>query len=210
MKEHPILFSAPMVRAILDGRKTQTRRVVLPQPFDDGARPVRTEVDEAGVWRWWNGYLCHEPNRRRSPFGQVGDRLWVRETFYCDHYAYPDAPIGEMQELLCYRADGEWNDHIEDGVPSGWRPSIHMPRWASRISLEVTDVRVERIQSISYGDVLAEGCPTENSALASPDDFLWYECVWNTLNEQRGFGWHTNPWVWVVEFKQLEVAQAAA
>lgn len=184
MADRPILFSGPMVRAILGGRKTQTRRVVKNQP-------VQSRTDPA-VFGWWaedgcmiptfdadgdEGPVCH--------YGVPGDRLWVRETFNND-----------WTDHVIYRADG--GSAVEAGWPREpkWRPSIFMPRAACRLVLEVTAVRVERLQQIREADVHAEGCQ-----LVQGEDARWhYGSLWNSLNAKRGFGWDTNPWVWVIEF----------
>lgn len=201
MKERPILFSAPMVRALLDGTKTQTRRVVKPQPFaitSDGVPFVQTADDEK-FGRLGKVIVC--------PYGQPGDRLWVRE-------AWAPLTIGHA-----YSADPIWNSS-----PSGrWHPSIHMPRVASRILLEVTGVRVERLQDISEADAAAEGLVVRAGAAAfnasglpeyglpewadgTPGETRWnvsavqaYRSIWTEI---KGPGnWDANPWVWVVEFK---------
>ncbi len=190
MKEHPILFSAPMVRAILEGRKTQTRRVVkLPVRCPDtGAQLAGCE-------------LSLEPKHvieRICPYGTVGDRLWVRET-------WSKAKSCNVDELF-YRADGEHQSGRQRSLSyvereSRWRPSIHMPRWASRITLEVTGVRVERLQDISQADCVAEGMPE------STNGFLHhvvadYRKLWGDINGADS--WAANPWVWVIEFKQVK------
>lgn len=178
MSERPILFSGPMVRAILEGRKTVTRRVIR------GSLPT----DPAPVH-----FAC--------PYGRKGDRLWVRETFYCDDYRYPDAPVEDLRRLLEYRADhrcANW----EAGCPcrdengrSNWRPSIHMPRWACRLELEVVSVRAERLHEITDGaEVLAEGVLT-----SSRDGFA---NLWDEINGKRA-PWRDNPWVWRVEFRRV-------
>lgn len=208
MKERPILFNGPMVRAILDGRKTQTRRVVKPQPdtirhgkpFTVGGLPTSPIV---------------------CPHGQPGDRLWVRETFGAG--ARP-CPIEGCVEGLEYRADEACIDEIEDlplyqpEIPDDvecldrwmgkWTPSIHMPRWASRITLEITDVRVERLQDISEEDAVAEGSrPYQggwSNGLMGPfsHPILAFADLIDSLN---GPGtWDANPWVWVMEFRVLE------
>ena len=159
MKERPIIFSAPMVRAILDGRKTQTRRVVKPQPVGGD----RIERDGSG---WVVGRMRDSENAWRPlpcPFGQPGDGLWVRETWSGLHVFRNTAPlerksfVGDgypyMREDVWYWADGE----PEYGDWERPRPSIHMPRWASRLTLEITGVRVERLQEISEADAEAEG-----------------------------------------------------
>lgn len=186
MKDRPILFSAPMVRAILSGQKTQTRRIItsrhikFAQPSLDAA--IERSPSLAAAF---------------SPYGQTGDRLWVREAFSGPHYQSKSPPK-------------EWSDcdHIwywADGNPTSgdWtniKPSIHMPRWACRIALEVTGVRVERLQDISRGDAMAEGCPFANMA-EGPDPSKWYADLWSQINGDGA--WDANPWVWVVEFKVL-------
>jgi hypothetical protein len=140
MTARPILFNGEMVRAILDGRKTQTRRPVKPQPY------TTHPIHESPVYRNKTDTADCLLNRDQCPFGEPGDRLWVRETW---------EPFCEGRVL--YRADGEDQKNNVNGTSHCWRPSIHMPRWASRIMLEVTGVRVERIQSISGIDAQNEG-----------------------------------------------------
>lgn len=191
MRERPIIFSGEMVRAILEGRKTQTRRVVKPQP----------PLDEWGVSKPWQTD-AFEVNGRdyRCPYGLPGDRLWVRETFSPDYF--------DAQSRHAYRAD--WTLESGEFVPEPkWTPSIHMPRWASRITLEVTDVRVERVQDISNSDIYAEGIlppdPDEPGPY-DPDEGARsaFKDLWWSINAKRGYGWEKNPWVWVVEFKRVE------
>lgn len=201
MKEFPILFSAPMVRAILEGRKTQTRRVITEQPL----RPEVAPHCENGWWMWrvWtpentaHGMPSVRIGDRRCPYGVAGDRLWVRETFHWSQAVLP----GKPRRPPMYRADGE------AGVPK-WTPAIHMPRAACRLELEVTGVRVERLQEISANDAKAEGIdeedfgPPPESEGFEFDYRAGYQQLWDSLNEKRGFGWSTNPWCWVVEFKR--------
>lgn len=185
-----------MVRAVLEGRKTQTRRLANPQPHT---------VDSDGRWyRMPSGGLslnCH-----RSPFGLPGDQLWVRETWFREPHpsefglTYNDMPhtwafaCAKTGKYL-YRADAGSEVAI-DG--RRWRPSIHMPRTASRITLEVTDVRVERLQDISEADALAEGVEPE-----APDEcVIAFQRLWESINGPSS--WEANPFVWVVEFKRLE------
>lgn len=173
MTERPILFSAPMVRALLAGSKTQTRRLVKFQGKD-----LET-------------FLGLKNQAACCPYGQPGDRLWVRETFSDDwcEYGHP----------VQYRADGELDsDMFDAGVK--WRPSIHMPRLASRITLEVTGVRVEQLQDISRGEAMAEGCPFPNMSHGD-DPRRWYADLWEQINGDGS--WEANPWVWVVEFKKI-------
>jgi len=186
VKEHPILFSGPMVRAILDGRKTMTRRVCKYQPS--------VSVRKAGsMWGIKGGdALWHFGHKIVScPYGQPGDRLWVRETWM--PFTEQGCPVG----ATIYRA----TDHPEpDGdSPLRWNPPIFMPKSASRITLEITAVRVERVQDIGDEDAEAEGLSWCNAA--SPRDK--FQCLWNSLNAKRGYGWDANPRVWVVTFKRL-------
>lgn len=202
--ERPILFSGPMVRAILDGRKTQTRRPVKPQPPDPTVRMYAEENEDFSgkTDRWY----AEEENRGRPwtdgalyrcPYGKPGDRLWVRETFRYDGFA------------LSYRAvDGFFLDGREK-----WRPSIHMPRWASRLTLEVVSVRVERVQDITDADSRDEGVVCSDCASASPRlehccCRLLYRVLWSQIYDANGYGWDANPWVWVVEFRVAERKEA--
>lgn len=274
IKERPIPFKAEMVRAILDGRKTQTRRVMKSQPEVGGPFPICNVCGmpkppkgrSVGIYAA-NSYCCsHDckgyweepitgdlwPRESRGDFGypddwmgkcsygKPGDRLWVREGFcalsYCPgeyggqgEAGYPltsdikkEPPSGSY--TLVYRAD-------EPGEDGPWRPSTNMPRWASRITLEVTDVRVERVQDISEGDAMAEGIQKEDVCPSGfdPDSFHppgaygfvsglhpfpkgmiyvtpqeAFRELWESINAKRGFGWDANPWVWVISFKRLE------
>ena len=184
MSERPILFNDEMVRAILEGRKTQTRRVVKPQT---------TEVDRFGNPLWGEEGF-REYRKHKCPYGRESDRLWVREAHQIDN--------PHTTGKVCYRA----TEASRKVLAHKWRPSIHMPRWAARILLEVTDVRVNRVQDIGEEDCLKEGIPSGNTLLGKRYHF---GLLWNSINEKRGFGWDTNPWVWVVEFKVLETAAAA-
>ena len=194
MKERPILFSGPMVRAILSGVKTQTRRVIKPQPVqynrpDWPCTHGWREVPQMGGWEisWNNDSMtAAEAIGEYCPYGKTGDQLWVRETWRVNGNAHDYARAGK--ESVFYRADEDWN------VDAGWRPSIFMPRWASRITLEVTDVRVERLQNVSHEDGRAEGF----------DSLDGFALLWDRINEKRGYGWHANPWVWAVEFRAVK------
>ena len=188
--EHPILFSGEMVRAIMEGRKTQTRRVIKPQPNDIRESPfVKSGIEDT------HGY---EIKRKYAP----GDRLWVRETWH-QHSSDDDFCTGEIH----YRA-------TEICVGTKWIPSIFMPRWASRITLEVVSVRVERVQDISEEDALSEGIsfwkpkemdnrPFEENFWTNYPQFA-FQNLWDSINAKRGYGWDVNPWVWVIEFRKGE------
>ncbi len=206
-KERPILFSAPMVRAILDGRKTQTRRIVNPQPFagksDEAMRARFIELGALGRDESLTALLNGARNAGfidvKCPYGKPGDRLWVRETWSHDAASveqcrakYEDAMGGP-----CYGPYYRATECAPDTLR--WIPSIHMPRWASRINLGITSVRVERLQDISRGDCMAEGCPFPNMAESDPKK--WYADLWDSINGNGA--WDKNPWVWVVEFKRV-------
>ena len=211
VKERPILFSGPMVRAIIEGRKTQTRRVIKPKHeffVDDG---------HDGINRVY--YPCYvtgepEPQEILCPYGSVGERLWVRETWAVVPKVSDDGPKHKAKgdgTGATWRAD--WN-----GNPSGfpWKPSIHMPRWASRITLEVTGVRIERLNDIDLADCIAEGIEwkyrddktthwRDYSGLdvsCTTSAYFSYQTLWESINGP--LSWSLNPWVWVVEFKRIE------
>lgn len=244
MKDRPILFSSPMVRAILDGRKTQTRRVVkFPPTFSDKSGTYRlpvelwgpTKVGGAGTYRitksgrvpvaemtaMWNpkGATCIG-----CCYGKPGDRLWVRETWQAT-----------KENWVMYAANSEMRD--TNGKAHGclyqgpWLPSIHMPRWASRITLEITKVRVERLQEITEEDAIAEGCVAEHYNQERIDDLqisdahpnvkalakaLGPGCVparadywhlWDKINSKK-HPWAGNPFVWVIEFRRIQHGKA--
>jgi len=208
MKEKPIIFSGPMVRAILEGRKTQTRRVIKPQPRAIGGKDL---------WEFNGGFFVGDDDMRshlfhdwygndKCPYGGVygdgsSDVLWVRETFTLTQFNEP-----------VYRADARdkrgnrWNS-IEPGDPDKeviWKPSIHMPRWASRISLPLTAVRVERLQDISNNDALAEGTPDLRTIENNWELRDCFAHLWNSINGKKpGRTWEDNPWVWVLEWKEV-------
>lgn len=204
-KERPILFSEPMVRAILEGRKTQTRRVVKVQPTSDAQRFGTCVEDTGKKHEGMHHWIDPENTENQTPFfscpyGKVGDRLWVRETWAEE----------EHEGKAVYRATDEGHFPIVDGK---WKPSIHMPRWASRITLEITAVRVERLKDISEADAQAESVywdgyywrggthPVKGSdqCWGTPKDA--YEAIWKTINGPEI--WEANPWVWVIEFKKI-------
>lgn len=190
-------MSAPMVRALLDGTKTQTRRVMRDQPcklldFNRGHLSIRVR---RAVYQAFSPQFPPV----RCPYGQPGDRLWVREAWSRD----------EEDGALFYRADvgtgneaDDWQRNIDDGA-SGyrWKPSILMPRWASRITLEVTGVRMERLQDISEADAVAEGVSGKRTADADFSAREAYSVLWEQINGPGA--WDANPWVWVVEFKRV-------
>jgi len=204
-KERPILFSGDMIKAILENRKSQTRRVIKPQPVIS-APVVYNWHESRGVWRNY-----HDPGARfRCPYGVPGDRLWVRETWKTASQ-YDDLPPSrlpchafEKGQDIVYAADAEDSYSLSGRL----RPSIHMPRWASRITLEVMGVRVERVQEISEEDAKAEGInPIYDKDMYCDERDLThihgtggFIDLWDSINAARGYPWADNPWVWVVEF----------
>ena len=186
MTERPILFSAPMVRAILAGTKTQTRRVLKPQPthFNPAGVPRRVVPDGGPS----DVIAC--------PYGQPGNRLWVRESFRLCAEADPIPPRDTDPAFrVWYEADAPH----QPGAGK-LRPGMFMPRWDSRITLQVTDVLVERLHKISRGDAMAEGCPFANLQ-DGESPVRWYEYLWRAINGPDS--WDANPWVWVVKFRRL-------
>ncbi|EAC0780278.1 hypothetical protein DUQ83_22620 [Salmonella enterica subsp. enterica] len=213
MKERGMIFNSEMVRAILDGRKTQTRRPVKPQP----------ELTERSGFSW-NGVVFGSGSDDRGtnrnfahvkcPFGKPGDRIWVRETFRVHSRASDVA-------TLVYRASvrNSWTEQThrvpvavcnKPATPEKWTPSIHMPRWASRLLLEITDVRVERVQDISQIDAIAEGGPPDHPSFSKISREMgfsdwprsWFAQTWWGIYGREA--WNTNPWVWVIEYKRVE------
>ena len=198
MKERPILMKGPLVLATLEDRKWQTRRIVKPQftkvwgqgvRHGDDTYSAHVDIPVADGWRWL-----------RCPYGKTGDLLWVRETWH-ENTVLPlsSRPPGDA----VYRAD-----LAADGTPkysTSWRPSIHMPRWASRLLLEITGVRVERVQEITHDDMRAEGVrPNQEASL------LWREsltenfiALWDTTTTNPAYTWDANPWVWVISYRRI-------
>ena len=209
-KQRPILFSGPMVRAILDCNKTQTRRVVKPQPVgSDFHKPDwfspcvvgRDGEEQPGPIAF--GISQHDGDWSiKCPYGGPENQLWVRETwkaFDADWKVVeaPDDLDGTRWPHVSYKAD-----HVEpnNANPIKWRTSIHMPRWASRITLEIKAIRVERLNDISEEDAIAEGC----QCARVPDSLTSrevYAKLWDSINGNGS--WNANPWVWVVEFKRI-------
>lgn len=206
MSDKPILFSGPMVRAILEGRKAQTRRILkLGKRLPDYIGP-RGCTDDPSCWGWSDDergdhWLVKRGEGDKGCLDwsdwagsyQVGDRLWVRETF---SYETLDVDRNGFMPPW-YWADG----NPISGEYTRPKPSIHMPRWASRLTLTVTDVRVQRLQDISEDDAIAEGCPCQtDEELAGMEARCWFRDLWDDLNAKRGFGWDRNPWCVAVTF----------
>jgi hypothetical protein len=221
VKERPIIFSGEMVRAILDGRKTMTRRVVKPQPLPHTEQYNHKTRKTEHPPGWYENVAA------RCKYGVPGDRLWVRETFGLSHQA---DDVNSREQVVVYRA-GHPYAITDVGVdelkrckngelmepnhfvpkPLRWYPSIYMPRWASRITMEIVSVRAERLQDISESDGLDEGAPIydlpdgagEGGKWHCPTD--WFRDLWDSLSGKKpGCSWNDNPWVWVIEFKRVD------
>lgn len=221
VKERPIIFSGEMVKAILDGKKTMTRRVVKFRDFTtDSITPLHIELVDGKycLFNERNGWLIGYP---KCKFGEIGDRLWVRETHHVvggtADYEIEEIKQGlqDIKNFASYKADGYGNP-----CDGGWTSPMFMPRWASRILLEITDIRVERLNDISEADCEKEGfrfyplsricfkpCSTKHPSGHGSNNYksIFGE-YWDTLNAKKGYPWSSNPWVWVVEFKVVEVA----
>lgn len=210
MAEKPIIFSSEMVRAILEGRKTQTRRVIKPQPEKD---PNGTKYNKSGYWCAIPGVGAMVPVhylKTLCPYGKVGDRLWVRETFgiWCRGDCTPEGRPYDPAYL--YRAtDSPPEISIRNGIPEyalvepfRWKPSIFMPKKAARIWLEITAIRVERVQEITLGDIICEG--GIDKPMSFEDAVEKWIKVWDSINKKRGYEWEKNPFVWVIEFRRID------
>lgn len=243
-KERAMLLSAPMVRAVLDGTKTQTRRVMRPQPEESWSQH-RDGPRESLGWSWPHRSGTHIPIGERllahCPFGQSGDRLWVRETWRYAGWTEDGIPkieyAADGRTKFCHRVPEEWCERLEDiwaelSKPSNygidgraadrhWRPSIHMPRWASRITLEITDVRAERLLDIREAGALAEGIIKHRrggwhweqppAGIERSNHFGWrdprfaFSVLWEMINGADS--WRANPWVWVIEFRRATTTE---
>jgi hypothetical protein len=206
--ERPIIFNAEMICAILNGRKTQTRRVVKPQPR--AGYPLPECKDE--LWSWhklpvsqlirpiYSSWPYHS-NGIKCPYGKPGDQLWVRETHWIDWY--PDGVIDAQgrRGAVHYKAKHPY-PFIAESI-EGWRSSIFMPRWASRLLLRIRDVGTERVQDIAVENAVAEGWPERDVDIPFDSPLGWFQQLWDNINETRGYGWSANPWVWVIEFELL-------
>ncbi len=231
-KEHPILFSAPMIRAILAGKKSTTRRVIKPQPVrslshtadlpgGDGTWTIHRPMG----WRWspgprgWSAFHADQGSLSdsmvlRCPYGKPGDKLWVRETWAS---AYGNGSWGTLFAADWAYVQGKRNhekgphfcasygDRIQRDLVK-WRPSIFMPRWSSRITLEITELRAERLQDISEDDAKAEGCVARSyrDGRGHEPATIDFGRLWDSINGERpGCAWRDNPWVWAISFKRV-------
>ncbi|WP_239006795.1 hypothetical protein [Enterobacter hormaechei] len=241
MKERGMIFNGEMVRAILEGRKTQTRRIMKVQPVLNGSF---YEVYGAGWVRSMKSVPAIPGHSLASncPFGLVGDRIWVRETWGVVSHELdedgriqpwsPDRPATAINEMpfgngfysghAIYAADGDFTWGDDDGYEDGrscWKPSIHMPRAACRILLEITGVRIERLNGISEADAEAEGidmdaladsqdcydCIADHNMTGRPTATGAFKYLWESIYGEES--WKANPWVWVIEFKVVPNVQ---
>ncbi|PKR55443.1 hypothetical protein [Thalassospira marina] len=221
MQVKPILFSAPMVRAILDGRKTQTRRVIKPQPYSDNHNNCIWNGCNYGQGSNGNPHFDHlasplpssKTKKVNCPYGKPGDLLWVRESWQA--LSFGDyLPTKDHVSDVRYMATDKLAGLDKDARGWPWRPSIHMPRWASRITLEITDIRVQRLNQIAAEDARAEGVDQrskkvrEFDLLGASNDVAdriylnacrWeFRDLWERINGPDS--WDANPWVWAVSF----------
>ncbi|MFA0950630.1 hypothetical protein ACW7C1_17940 [Klebsiella pneumoniae] len=219
ISERGMIFNAEMVRALLDGRKTQTRR---PIKWKQTRFTEIGEREDGSKWPWSEDAEHACDFWHPCPFGAVGDRIWVRETWGVVSHAFsddglmidwvPDRPATAIHEMpfgngyysgyAIYAADGDFTWGDDDGYEDGrscWKPSIHMPRAASRILLEITDVRVERLRSMSQDDARAEGVIAASGPMEAG---LAFRELWDSIYGEES--WKANPWVWVIKFKRIE------
>lgn len=228
MKESPIIMSTPMMQAYLAGRKTMTRRVINPQPKQCTVKVVQSMNPRSWISRWpvdLRGlYPDSEPTTmlgdiHKCPYGGVGDKLWFRETFtwvtiaeneYCPNSEYFRRHPDGYPVVVIYKADT---------IPSvikeyNWTPSIFMPKWACRAKPLITGIKVERLQSIGFSDVMAEGCPIHEDAEADYDEdgivvggswfahHRWFQNLWDSINGKK-HPWESNPWCWCISFERF-------
>jgi hypothetical protein len=220
MRERPIIFNGEMVRAILGGRKSQTRRAINPQPnghlLGFVERPLHNERETPVLRALFKGDYAGTAFREFTcPYGKVGDHLWVRETFalmckQADPFCWCETEEQRRQNHYYeYRADtgnpypGQWDADDAKGNDEApkWKPAIHMPRAASRITLEIVSVRVERVRDISLDDAEAEGINVFDATRRN-GDVLEFAKLWDKINARRGYSWESNSWVWVITFSR--------
>lgn len=224
MREYPFLFSNEMVRAILEGRKSQTRGVITsynsvvgedipksfwvhfswkgengaPLPWVDGD-PKRGGQYLHVPWKWAENETIFRIYPRYKP----GDRLWVKETWWLLHHSWGL----KDPKYIRYKAAVESIQGKEETLSRIWLSPILMPKWAARIWLEITAIRAQRVQEISEEDIKAEGCPAIQCAVGLR--LQWFRILWDSLNHKRGYGWDFNPWDWVYEFNQMKGAPSS-
>ena len=192
IKKRPIVFSIPMVRAILEGKKTQFRLPIKPQPNGDGL--VRLSITQDGQWLWYDT----NDHEYKCPYGHPGDYLWVRESVRITSANRDGTPLCEPP--VWYLADGECPNI--DCYPYFYS-AVQMPSWARRITVKIINIRAEWLQNISWEEALSEGVFVSNLGPGS-SPIREFRYLWDSTYSSRGLGWDTNPWVWVIEFKIIE------
>lgn len=205
MKEHPILFSSEMVKAILEGRKTQTRRVIKPQPTDDATWAKHGSKHSATFYRDIPVMLACLATE--SPYGQIGDVLWVRETWQAQEGGGKWwHEVKEHRELYNWC----WTNPVMpsfDATPPRWLPGRFMPRAACRLRLEIVNIRAERVRNITPMECIKEGIArsiADAVFIRADEEKEKFHTLWDSINAKRGYGWDTNPYVWVIEFRPIE------
>lgn len=210
MKERPIIFNSDEVRAILDGRKTMMRRVIKPQPYEIAYRDRHENIESACFWRGEE----HEdwPRPKDCPYGVPGDRLWVKETWRASNpvAGWVDCQYKTGQNRLIHLEGKEYKQAERFGmhrsIRDKWTSPVSMPRWASRITLEIINVCVERLQDISEEDAKREGMERHGGWNANETEYGVncrgpFSRLWDSVNTKLGYRWDANPWVWVIGFK---------
>lgn len=224
LNERGMIFNSEMVLSILDGRKTQTRRIIKNQHQGEcwSVRPASNPCVSSHTHDWWLPSATQPYSALICPFGKIGDRLWVRETWsllgnedgcavdWDENIVFDQKNAARIYKASCWQKPnnyGLWSIPNQTFEFEGrWKPSIHMPHWASRITLEITDVRVERLNEISEEDAGKEGYPADPYPYGGiMDKWLWFRGLWDSIYPDQSF--KHNPWVWVVEFRVLECRQ---
>jgi len=227
VEEKPILFTAQLVNAILEDRKLETRRLITRIISKDRVSEFGPSTTPGYDFHFRDRYaLWNDVDRdwviKRCPYGKPGSQLWVRETwgpmrgFYDPAVAKTKPSDLSRDEEIIYRATHEWGDSLPVNLTADWRPSIHMPRWASRIDLKVEEIRIEPLHEIDELGALAEGClgakkkgTLQASNGTTTGEFIVgtareeFRRLWDAINAKRGFGWESNPYVWVVRFSRI-------
>lgn len=220
VKEHPIIMQADMVKATLDGSKTMTRRTYGLDRVNNSPNDWEFKrLNNGAIALFWRVDIYDEDIALcKCPYGRVGDRLWVRETwapflrldYVGDKTGFRvEYKAGGVEDKYCTVEQAE---RLKARRGTNWDSPLFMPRWASRILLEITEVRAERLHPISLNEIYAEGCPIERATIfddppeayaKESDAFEWFNNLWNSINSKRGYGWETNPWVWVISYKRI-------
>lgn len=195
LKDKPILFNTEMVKAILNGNKTQTRRIIKPHPIQPEKGSYFDSFAGGPQWNWWSkDHRQYLGQIIKCPY-EIGQKLWIRETWFDEFKAlYPQR---KTKRIFHYKAS------VLDKSVFKWKPSIFMPKEACRLWLEITNIRAEKLQNITPEDIIHEGCTIPRVTAKTCFRGDWIK-LWNSINEKRGYSWESNPWVWVIEFKKIK------